>query len=112
MSEKMPPATQEEDYEPDLLTLEDEAGQEHVFEVIDTADIDGERYLAVAPYAEDPAAALAEEATLLFMRLVQEEGEEEYLDIVENEDELAGVAEVFCNRLSEVYDIDIEDLQT
>ena len=36
-----------EDNAPDILTLEDEAGQEHVFEVIDAVDFDGRRYLAV-----------------------------------------------------------------
>ena len=111
MSDKLPPMGQDEEYEPDLLTLEDETGQEHVFEVIDATDIDGERYLAVAPYADDPGEALAGDATLLFMRLVQDENEEEYLDIVEDEEELAGVLEVFCNRLSEIYDIELDDLQ-
>ncbi|MDL2253642.1 DUF1292 domain-containing protein [Ruminococcaceae bacterium OttesenSCG-928-I18] len=110
MSEKYPPGNPAEEYEPDLLTLEDEAGQEHVFEVIDAADIDGERYLAVAPYVSDPQERLSAEATLLFMRVVREE-EEEYLDIVEDEEELSSVLEVFFNRLSEIYDIDIEDLE-
>lgn len=100
----------EDDYEPDLLTLEDEAGQEHVFEVVDATDIGDERYLAMAPYTEDPDERLAGEATLLFMRVVTD-GEDEYLDIVEEEDELDTVLEVFYNRLSELYDIDLEDLE-
>ncbi len=112
MSETSPPNARDEDYEPDLLTLEDEAGQEHVFEVIDAADIDGERYLAVAPYSEEPAGVLdAEAATLLFMRAVQEGDEDEYLDIVEDDEELSVVMDVFYNRLSEIYEIDLDDLQ-
>ena len=54
-----------EEYTPDILTLEDEAGQEHVFEVIDAIDHDGEHYLAVVPYVEteeEAEAALAPEA--------------------------------------------------
>ena len=111
MSDAQPPERPEEGYEPDILTLEDEAGQEHVFEVIDATDIDGARYLAVAPYSEDPQEKLDAEATLLFMRVVEGEGEEEYLDIVEDEEEMHLVLEVFFNRLSEVYDIDMEDLE-
>ena len=109
MSENTVPENKEEGYEPDLLTLEDEAGQEHVFEVIDATDIGEERYLAMAPYFPEPDAELAEDTTLLFMRVVEQNGEE-FLDIVEEQQELDMVLEVFYNRLSELYDLDLEDL--
>ena len=38
-----------EDAAPDLLTLEDEDGQERTVEVIDGAENKGSRYLAVVP---------------------------------------------------------------
>lgn len=41
-----------EDFGPDIITLEDEDGAEHVFEVVDDAEINGLRYLAVVPYTE------------------------------------------------------------
>ena len=51
---KVPPTAQEEDdYTPDLITLEDEDGKEHVFEVIDAADLDDTHYMALVPYVED-----------------------------------------------------------
>ena len=54
MDEQQNALPQEElDYTPDLITLEDEAGQEHQCEVIDTVDHNGEHYLAVVPYVED-----------------------------------------------------------
>ena len=101
---------EEEDYEPDLLTLEDENGKEHTFEVLDAADIDGQRYLALVPYSADPAERLAADAEMLIMRVGEEDGEE-YLDIVEDEDELYAAGQVFLNRLSEVYNIDLDDLE-
>ncbi len=110
MSESPQNNERDDAYEPDLMTLEDEAGQKHTFEVLDATDIDGERYFAMAPYAEDPKKALENDGTLLFMRLVEEEGEEEYLDIVEDEAELANVLDVFSNRLNKLYDIDVDDL--
>lgn len=101
---------EDDDYVPDLLTLEDEDGREHTFEVLDAADVDGQRYLAVVPWHEDPARRLAEDAEMLLMR-VGEAGGEEYLDIVDNEDELQTVGQVFLNRLSEVYNIDLDELE-
>ena len=97
-----------EDNAPDILTLEDEAGQEHVFEVIDAVDFEDRRYLAVVPYIEteeDAEAALAEDADLIIMRVGEEDGEE-FLDIVEDDEEFYNVGEVFAKRLSELYDIE------
>lgn len=98
-----------EDYSPDILTLTDEDGREFSFEVIDAADHNGERYLAVVPYAEDSKEKLEEDANLILMRVGEENGEE-FLDIVEEEEELLEVSEMFAHRLEELYDIDIDDI--
>ena len=97
-----------EENTPDLMTLEDEDGVEHTFEVIDAVDYNGERYLAVGPYAESEEAAeaaLEEDAELIIMRVGEENGEE-YLDIVEDDEELYNVGDIFAQRLEEMYDID------
>ena len=97
-----------EDNTPDILTLEDEAGKEHVFEVIDAADYEGVHYLAVVPYIEteeEAEAALAEDADLIIMRVGEEDGEE-YLDIVDDDEEFYNVGEIFARRLSEIYDVE------
>ena len=104
MDEQQNALPQEElDYTPDLITLEDEAGQEHQCEVIDTVDHNGEHYLAVVPYVEDPEKMLEEDAQLIIMRVTEENGEE-FLDIVEDDEELAAVSEVFAARLEELYE--------
>lgn len=100
----------EEEYEADIITLEDEAGVEHTFEVLDAADIGEERYLALVPYSEDVSAALDEDAEMLIMRVAKDENGDEVLDVVEDEDELMSASGVFINRLSELYDIDLEEL--
>lgn len=97
-----------EENTPDLMTLEDEDGVEHTFEVIDAVDYNGERYLAVVPYAESEEAAeaaLEEDAELIIMRVGEENGEE-YLDIVEDDEELYNVGDIFAQRLEEMYEID------
>ena len=94
------------DYTPDLITLEDEAGVEHECEVIDAADYNGEHYLAVVPYVADPEKMLEGDAQVVIMRTVEENGEE-FLDIVDDDEELAAVSEVFAARLEELYDIEL-----
>ena len=98
-----------EEATPDLLTLEDEDGQEVTFEVIDATEVNGTRYLAVIPYQEDPE-SLQEDAELILMRIGTDE-EGEYMDIVDDDEELLTVGKVFEERLSAMYDIDDSELE-
>lgn len=99
----------EEEYDPDLILLEDENGEQHTFEVIDATEVGEHRYLAVLPYEESPSDE-EEDADMIVMRVGEEDGGE-YLDIVDDPDELSGVIQVFLNRLSELYDIDLAGLE-
>ncbi len=97
---------EELDYTPDLITLLDEDNNEHEFEVIDAVDHGDEHYLALVPYNPDPVAALEEEAELLIMRVDVDENNEEYLSIVDDDEELYNVGQVFAERLEEFFDIE------
>lgn len=108
MSDELSPEMLEET-KPDLLTLEDEDGQEVTFEVIDATEVNGTRYLAVIPYQEDPA-SLQEDAELILMRIGTDD-EGEYMDIVDDDEELLTVGKVFEERLRAMYDIDDSELE-
>ena len=107
MSDELSPEMQEE-AAPDLLTLEDEDGKEVTFEVIDATEVNGTRYLAVIPYQEDPE-SLQEEAELILMRIGTDD-QGEYMDIVDDDEELLTVGKVFEERLRAIYDIDDSEL--
>ena len=108
MSDELSPEMLEE-VTPDLLTLEDEDGKEVTFEVIDATEVNGTRYLAVIPYQEDPE-SLQEDAELILMRIGTDD-EGEYMDIVDDDEELITVGKVFEERLRAMYDIDDSELQ-
>ena len=108
MSDELSPEMLEE-AAPDLLTLEDEDGKEVTFEVIDATEVNGTRYLAVIPYQEDPE-SLQEDAELSLMRIGTDD-EGEYMDIVDDDEELITVGKVFEERLRAMYDIDDSELQ-
>ena len=107
MSDELSPEMLEE-AAPDLLTLEDEDGKEVTFEVIDATEVNGTRYLAVIPYQEDPE-SLQEDAELILMRIGTDD-EGEYMDIVDDDEELITVGKVFEERLRAMYDIDDAEL--
>ena len=108
MSDELSPEMLEE-AAPDLLTLEDEDGKEVTFEVIDATEVNGTRYLAVIPYQEDPE-SLQEDAELILMRIGTDD-EGEYMDIVDDDEELITVGKVFEERLRAMYDNDDTELQ-
>ena len=108
MSDELSPEMLEEAAH-DLLTLEDEDGKEVTFEVIDATEVNGTRDLAVIPYQEDPE-SLQEDAELILMRIGTDD-EGEYMDIVDDDEELITVGKVFEERLRAMYDIDDSELQ-
>ena len=97
------PNTEDEEYQPDLMTLEDEDGNEVTFEVIDALDHQGVHYLAVVEYTENEEDA--EDAQLVILS-VGEDDEGEYLDVVEDDETLLEVSKLFEQRLSDDYEID------
>ena len=97
------PNTEDEEYQPDLMTLEDEDGNEVTFEVIDALDHKGVHYLAVVEYTENEEDT--EDAQLVILS-VGEDDEGEYLDVVEDDETLLEVSKLFEQRLSDDYEID------
>ena len=64
--------------------------------MIDATEVNGTRYLAVIPYQEDPE-SLQEDAELILMRIGTDD-EGEYMDIVDDDEELITVGKVFEER--------------
>ena len=105
MAETNNPALQpeEEDYEPDLITQAEDDGKEHTFEVNDALDYKETRYMALVPYVADEA-SLNEDLQMLIMKVGEDE-EGEYMDIVEDDEELLEVSKEFEKRLEDFFDI-------
>ena len=101
MSDEIKNPNTEED-QPDLMTLEDEDGNEITFEVIDALDHKGVHYLAAVEYAETEEEA--ENAQLVILS-VGEDDEGEYLDVVDDDELLLELGKLFEERLSDEYDI-------
>lgn len=104
MAEEIKDPNAEEDYQPDLMTLEDEDGNEVTFEVIDALDHKGVHYMAVVEYTGEDTPA-DEDAQLVILSVGEDE-EGEYLDVVEDDEILLEVSKLFEQRLRDEYDIE------
>lgn len=92
----------------DIITLEDENGVVHTFEVLDAIDDGEKRYLALSPIYDSAEDMLEDSADLVIMQVCEDNGEE-YLETIEDEDELDEIADIFMKRLEQEYDFDDEE---
>lgn len=92
------------DLSTDFMTLVDEDGEEHIFEVLDAAETETGRYLAMVPHFEEPSEMLEHDAELVIMKAFSDE-EGEFLEVIEDEGEFNAVSAIFTERLGDEYDI-------
>ncbi len=97
-----------EEYGPDIVSVTDEDGVEHMFEELDRIETDDARYVALTPYYDETAEILDDDGELIILKVVEEDGET-YLEPIEDEDEFDEISEIFEKRLSELYDFDEEE---
>lgn len=95
----------EQEYNPDIITLADDDGKEYSFEVLDAIETDTGRYLALLPTFDDPQKMLDDSGELVIVKVGEEDGEEYYYEI-EDDDEYETIADAFVDRLEDFFEID------
>ena len=96
----------EQEYNPDLITVQDDDGNEIVFEELDRIETDQGRYVAMLPTFDTEEEMLESDNELIILRVI-EEGEETFLAPIEDDEEFDEVAEIFEERLADLYEIDV-----
>ena len=94
-----------EEYNPDIITLEDDDGVEYTFEVLDRIETDEARYVALLPVYDDPKKMLDDGGELVILKVNEENGEEFFEDI-EDDDEYDMIVDAFTERLQDIFDIE------
>lgn len=92
-----------EDFSPDLLTLVDEDGQEHEFEILDIIENDDGCFYALLPTFEDPQEQVESEGTYYIFQAFEEDGEQQLAE-VEDEDLLDRLAAEFESHFDEMFE--------
>lgn len=94
-----------EEYNPDLVTVMDDDGNEHVFEELDRIETDTARYVALLPYFESAEDMLEDDGEVIVLKVSEENGET-FLVEIDNEEEYAEISEIFEERLAELFSFD------
>jgi uncharacterized protein YrzB (UPF0473 family) len=93
------------DYGSDIVTVLDEDGNQHEFEILDAIETDDGRFVALLPVFENPSDTVNDDGELIILA-VQEEDGEELLVAIEDENLFEDVAEIFEERLSNMFEIE------
>ncbi len=89
----------------DLMTIVDDEGNRHQFELLDAIETDTGRYVALMPVYEQPQDSLQDDGELVILEVTEEDGEE-LLVTIEDDDVFNEIAGIFEERLSDLYEID------
>lgn len=85
----------------DLITLVDEEGKTHSFELLDAIETDDGRFVALLPVGgEEP---VSEEIEEYYILQVTGSGDDEELAEIEDDELLDGLAEIFEERFNEIF---------
>ena len=93
-----------EDFAPDLITLEDEDGISHDFEIAGAIEEGDDSYIALIPVYDDAAESLEDSGELIVLKTVVD-GDEEYFEAIEDELEFNRISKKFMDKLKDEYDI-------
>ncbi len=81
-----------EEYEPEIITLEDDLGEEKDFEFLDVVEYEGEEYIILLPVEDE------EQNEFLILRIESVDDETENYIGIDDEDTLQKVFDIFKAR--------------
>lgn len=96
-----------EEYNPDIVTVVDENGEEHTFEELDRIETDSGRYVALIPVYEEAEDILDDDGELIILKVSEEDGET-YLEPIEDDNEFNKIGKIFEERLSDMFSFEEE----
>ena len=94
-----------EEYTPDIVSIIDEDGKEHIFEELDRIETDIGRYVALLPLPESPDKITDDDNALIILKVEEEKGET-YLCPIEDDEEFNEVGTAFEERLADMFDFE------
>lgn len=91
----------EDEDAPLIVSVIDEDGVEHIFEELDTLEIDDDEYVALLPVYDEEVTD--EDGELIILKR-NYDGDEIYLEPIEDEDEFMKIGRMFEDRLSDIFE--------
>ncbi len=95
-------------YEPDIISVTDDNGDEILFELLERYENGGNTYVAITEYRDDAEEIVEADYEVLILKVLEDDGNE-YLSEIENEDEFNEVSEVLMKMVEEKFEVEYFD---
>lgn len=89
-----------EEYEAEIITLEDDLGNEKDFEFLDTVEYDNDEYIVLLPVDEE------EQNEVMILRVDSLTDEDESYSGIDDEEVLQAVFDIFKERYKDDFDFE------
>ncbi|MBD8929288.1 MAG: DUF1292 domain-containing protein [Clostridiales bacterium] len=96
----------EEIYEPDLLSVTDEDGNEIVFELLERYETDNDVYVAITEYHDTVEEIVDADYEVIILKVVNDENGDEYLEEIQDEMEYEQVSDILMAMVEKKYDVE------
>lgn len=95
-------------YEPDIISVTDDNGEEILFELLERYENGGNTYVAITEYRDDAEEIVEADYEVLILKVLEDDGNE-YLSEIENEDEFNQVSDVLMKMVEEKFEVEYFD---
>lgn len=98
-------ADNEELYEPDILSVTDENGNEILFELLERYETDEDVYVAITRYYDTDEEIVDGDYEVIILK-VENDGDDEYLAEIEDELEYEQISDILMAKVEEKFDVE------
>ncbi len=91
-----------EEFNPDLVSVIDEDGVEHIFEELDRIETDNGRYVALLPVYDEAEDIIDDDGEIIILQVEDENGET-YLAPIEDQKVFDEIGQIFEERLQDLF---------
>lgn len=99
------------EYNPDIITVTDDDGTEHIFEELDRIESDdNKRYVALLPVYDDAEEILEGDGDIIILEVIEDETGETFLQQIADEEKFDEIGEIMMKRINEKFGFDEEEV--
>ena len=96
----------EEMYEPDIISVNDEDGNEILFELLERYETDDDVYVAITEYRDDDGDIVEADFEVIILKVVTDDNGDEYLEEIQDEMEYEQVSDILMSKVEEKFDVE------
>lgn len=95
-------------YEPDIISVTDENGNEILFELLERYETEDNVYVAITEYRDDAEEIVEADYEVIILKVLEDNGEE-YLAEIEDENEYEHISDILMAKIEEQYEVEYFD---